>query len=226
MIVCCKDGRRMTADSKIEQATTDSPAIPESAFPILDDKKPERATAGLMASLFTGHIKTTDPSVFPVSLALVRIVDGVCLDYTLARQAYYQLYQDERLGHSLSISSVLLQMYHHMENCLTNLKRVRELADVLRRQRPIAGVGQLVDKSDWKDATTHEQAIAAFRNAIQHHHNDLLEGRHNKAAFSYDPAGHLTFGPHALVLYNLAETIESYRLIALKVSSALHGPPI
>jgi hypothetical protein len=197
--------------------------ISESAFPELDRNKPERTTGILMSHAVVGQINVTDPTLRGMAFALARLVDGVCLDYTAARKAYFQLYKDQDLGGATSFSSVILPMFHHIENCLSNLERAREMADAIRTCKPEPGLGQLIDKSEWRTAETFQKAVADFRNAIQHQHNDLKRGVHHQAALEYRPPGDLVFGSHVLALTDLAKSVEAYRAIALRVVRSVTG---
>jgi hypothetical protein len=178
-----------------------------------------------MKFAFAGHINVTDPAVHAMAFALARLVDGVCLDYTAARESYFRYYKDESLGDSAPISSMLLPMFHHIENCLSNLERAREMANAIRERQPTSSTGSLIDKVEWRLAETHEKAVADLRNAIQHQHNDLKKGNHHQAAIVYRPPGELVLGSHVLALADLAKSIEAYRTIALRIVKGGSGPP-
>lgn len=196
--------------------------IPDSKFPDLASDKAFRVTGFFMAHEMAGQIKEfTDPSLVAMLRAFFRMVDGIFIDYQAARQSYYQFYQDENLGGSLPISIPLVAMLHHIENCLSNLERVREMADAIRIRKPVDGIASLIEKNDWKIAEVHEGEISNLRNAIQHRHNDLKRGVDSQGAIKHQDTGHITLGSNSLALSDLAETLLQFQKIARKMIEAL-----
>lgn len=196
--------------------------IPESKFPDLTSETERRTTGLLMAVETVGQLKPiSDGGLLVMVRALARLVDGAFLDYQAARQAYYRFYTDKDLGGLLPISAALVPMFHHIENCLSNMERVREMADAIRTRKSVSSGSPLIDKNDWRIAETREPAIADLRNAVQHSHNDLKAGKHVQGAIQHRETGHIALGGHELTLADLAKTLQAYRRIAEKAVKAL-----
>ena len=196
--------------------------IPETNFPDLSSDKAFRVVGFFMAREMTGQIKQiSDPCLLSMVKAFFRMVDGVFIDYQAARQSYYQFYQDENLGGSLPISIPLVAMLHHIENCLSNLVRVREMADAIRIRKPTVDIGSLIDKNEWKIAEVHEGKISGIRNAIQHRHNDLKRGVDSQGAIQHQVTGHISLGCNSLALTDLAATLKQFQKIAVNMIETL-----
>lgn len=197
--------------------------IPAALFPDLGTESETNVSAVLMKYAFAGSLMpSADPVLFQMLRAFARLVDGSFLDYQAARTPYYQFWEDERLAGELRVAAVLLPMFHHIENCLSNLKRVREMLVAIRNRKPTAGIPALVEKLDWQASEMHQLAIRRLRDAIQHHHDDLRKGIHNESGVFYHDTGVLTFGGHSLPLEDLASTLRAYRVLAQK---AVHAIP-
>jgi hypothetical protein len=196
--------------------------ISEDQFPDLSEDAEERMTGFIMALTMTGQIQPpSDAVLWVMVLTLGRLVDGAFLDYQSARQAYYRYYQDKGLGGTLPISAALVPFYHHIENCLSNMERVREMVNAIRIRKPLPGMSSLVDKTDWRRAEAHEPAITGLRNAIQHRHQDLLNGIPPQGTVEYRDTGHVALGGHVLALADLAKTLLSFKQIANRAVEAL-----
>jgi hypothetical protein len=199
-----------------------NPMIPDTLFPDLASESESGASAVLMKFAFAGSLALpADPVLYQMLTAFTRLVDGSFLDYQAARTAYYKFWRDDELAADLAVAAVLLPMFHHIENCLSNLKRVREMLVAIRNRKPTAAMPVLVDKSDWQASEVHQLAIRRLRDAIQHQHNDLRGGKHNDAGVFYDDNGALAFGGYTLSLEDLAATLRAYRVIANKAVLAL-----
>lgn len=198
--------------------------IPEEVFIDLSQEAEQRATGLILRCKFSGEGKPIADKVLDTMVTtFCRLVDGVFLDYQAARQAYYRYYESQELGHTLPISEALVSVFHHIENCLTNMKRMREMAEAVRTRKLVDGSGALIESSDWRIAQTHEGIIAKIRNGLQHCHNDLKKGINASGAAVLRETGHIVFGCHELSLIDLVHTLKTYRIISLKVATALYA---
>jgi hypothetical protein len=198
--------------------------IPESLYPDLSTEAESRTIANIMMLEFAGALRpSSDLTLYQMVKTLVRLVDGSFVDYQAARQAYFDWHQDQRLGNDRPLSAALLLVFHHIENCITNLKRVREMAIAIRKRYTNAGVPSPFPKVDWQLAESNQDAIRRLRDAIQHHHDDLKKGVHNDAAVQYVDTGGIKFGTCTLTLPDLASTLRAYRVLAAQGVAALRG---
>jgi hypothetical protein len=196
--------------------------IPENQYPNLAAEADARASGILMATLVGGAVKPlTDQALLVMILWLTRLVDGVLLDYQAARSAYYDYNTNPALGGALPVSAAVVAMLHHVENCVSNMERVREMIVAIRNRPAIAELGLAISKNDWKIAEAHEHAIAGLRNAIQHAHNDLRDGKIAQGGIEHHENGTVSLGPSVLSLSHLATTLRAYRRISKAAVVAL-----
>lgn len=196
--------------------------IPESKFPDLASETENRSTGFLMALRIGGLLKPVPDEVLLIMIStLARLVDGVFIDYQAARYSYYRLHQDQNLGNSLPVSAALVPVFHHIENCISNMERVREMIDAIRTRKTTDAIGTLIDKNEWRIAETCEQEISRLRNAIQHNHNHLREGLYVQGAIQHIDTGHISFGNHILAITDIASCLRAYRRIITKIIQTL-----
>jgi len=194
-------------------------------YPDLAAEAEKRLVGILIAREVGGGLKpVTDPTRHQMVRWFVRLVDGVLIDYQTARAAYFRYYQDEALGGELPISAALVPMLHHIENCVSNMERVREMADAIRTYNMGADAVSLVDKNDWSVAETYEPAIRSLRNAIQHTHDDLKSAVHAQGVIQHNDAGEVLLGSNRLALKDLARALRVYHRMGIKMLKELTMP--
>ncbi len=199
--------------------------IPENQYPNLAAETEARASAIVMATLVGGAVKPlTDQALLVMILWLARLVDGALLDYQAARSAYFDYNTNPALGSALPVSAAIVAMLHHIENCVSNMERVREMVVAIRNRPAITEIGLAINKNDWKIAEAHEHAIAGLRNAIQHAHNDLRDGKIAQGGIEHHENGTVSLGPNILSLSHLATTLRAYRRISKAAAVVLRKP--
>lgn len=190
--------------------------IPGNLFPDLASVDSGYAARSIVCRRITGpSFRCANDVLVIMMIALSKLVFGVFIDYQFAREAYYKYFNGPDLGTETNpIAPSIMLLTHHIENCLTNLKRLREMAGAVRKQNIPQGCIPLIDRADWKIVERHEQAIKALRNAIQHAHGDLKKGTHAQAAMAYDDkSGSVVMGIESLSLVNLADTLKAYNVM-------------
>jgi hypothetical protein len=199
--------------------------IPEDRYPNLATEAGARASAIVMATLVAGAVKPlTDQALLVMILWLSRLVDGALLDYQAARIAYFEYNTNPALGGALPVSAAIVAMLHHIENCVSNMERVREMVIAIRNRPAIAEISLGINKNDWKIAEAHEHAITGLRNAIQHAHNDLRDGKIAQGGIEHHENGTVSLGPHILSLGHLATALRAYWRISKAAAIALRKP--
>jgi|GEM_PF-2312831 len=196
--------------------------IPEKLYPDLAQEAEDRTTAHAMVLQVSGTLKRLpDYTLGTMVFYLARLVDGVFLDYQVARNAYYRYYRDPSLGGDLSFSAAIVPLLHHIENCVSNMERVREVVVAIRNRPSAAASGLKIEKNDWRIAESNEPAISGLRNAIQHAHDDLKNGVLVQPGISHNEDGTVSLGAERLSLGGLASALRAYRRIAAAAVSAL-----
>jgi hypothetical protein len=186
--------------------------ITHTLYPDLAPEAEKRLTGILMAREIGGALKAvSDPVRHQMIRWFARLVDGVLVDYQAARAAYFRYYEDETVGGQLPISAALVPMFHHIENCVSNMERVREMAEAIRTRHMGPGATPLVEKNDWRVAENYEPHIKGLRNAIQHTHDDLKSGE-------------VFLGTNKLALTDLARALRVYHRIGTKMIKELTIP--
>jgi hypothetical protein len=190
--------------------------ISELEFPDLSLIMSQRASAVLLVRKLVGDISPNigDQLIILVS-AFARISDGVILDYTNARSAYYEYFNCAELGSSVPITERLIPYLHYIENCICNIERAYEMGKAIcsfKLSSP--NILPLIEKSAWRVAKEHEKPIADFRNALQHLHRDLKSGKVVSGAIEYRDDGAVVLGQFSLSVIEIANAIKKLHAIA------------
>lgn len=196
--------------------------IPKSAFPDLSSILQNRATGIFLARQMAGDIDPTlNPQLRLLVITFARLSDGLLLDYTDARSAYYGYLESEEIGGTIPVSQALVPYFHYIENCISNIERTFEMGKAVRSSNLVSIASPLIDKAKWEVTKRYAKPVADIRNAIQHLHNDLKSGNQVQGAVDYSDAGQISLGSCSVSLKEIANAVKHLNLNANDAVAAL-----